>query len=97
MATSKRTFNVSIVTDSETIELKGGQAQNFWAMYTAFLNGSTEARGFVYVDEEVLAKDSPTATEVLEKTILFKLVKSVSKTVQTATETTDYDCEDLKF
>lgn len=95
MATSKRTFSVTITTASDSITLKDGQASNFWAMYQSYLRGDGVARGFTYVDTDVLAKDSPQATEVLETTILFRNVVSVKKTVQTVTETTDYDCADL--
>lgn len=97
----KRTFSVTITMKpgvsegSETITLKDEQAQNFWAMYKAYLNGQGDALGFAYMDLTVLEKEKPTETEVIEKTILFENIKSATRTVQKETETTDFDCEDL--
>lgn len=110
MATNKRTFDVKItlkpeastqestvVTTSEVITLKAEQAQNFWKMYQDYLNGRGDARGFTYYDLTVLAKDNPTATETIARTILFENVKQVERLATQKTSTTDYDCEDLSL
>lgn len=98
---NKRTFSVKITlkpvgaSEAEVINLKDMQAQNFWAMYKDYLNGQGDALGLAYMDLTVLAKPTPEETEVLEKTILFADVKTVEKTVQKVTTTTDFDCKDL--
>lgn len=101
--TSKRTFNVKITlkpvgaSEAEVIQLKDAQAQNFWAMYKSYLAGQGDAIGFVYADLTVLAKETILATDVAEKTILFEDVKSVERLGQVATNTQDFDCEDLNL
>lgn len=110
MATNKRTFNVKITlkpevsaqentvsTTSEVITLEDEQAQNFWAMYQSYLNGQGDAIGFTYWDKTVLEKPSPTATEVIAKTILFENVKTVERMATQTTSTTDYNCKDLEL
>lgn len=110
MATNKRTFDVKITlkpevsaqentvsTTSEVITLEDEQAQNFWAMYQSYLNGQGDAIGFTYWDKTVLEKPSPTATEVIAKTILFENVKTVERMATQTTSTTDYDCKDLEL
>lgn len=110
MATNKRTFDVKITlkpevtaqentvsTTSEVITLEDEQAQNFWAMYQSYLNGQGDAIGFTYWDKTVLEKPSPTATEVIAKTILFENVKQVERLATQTTSTTDYDCKDLEL
>ena len=108
MATNTRTFDVKITlkpevsaqadtvqTVSETITLEDEQAQNFWAMYQSYLNGQGDAIGFTYFDKTVLEKPSPTATEVIAKTILFENVKTVERMATQSATTTNYDCKDL--
>lgn len=108
MATNTRTFDVKITlkpevsaqeetvqTVSETITLEDEQAHNFWALYQAYLNGQGDAIGFTYFDKTVLEKPSPTATEVIAKTILFENVKTVERMATQSATTTDYDCKDL--
>lgn len=110
MATNKRTFDVKITlkpevtaqentvsTTSEVITLEDEQAQNFWAMYQSYLNGQGDAIGFTYWDKTVLEKPSPTATEVIAKTILFENVKTVERMATQTTSTTDYNCKDLEL
>lgn len=110
MATNKRTFDVKITlkpevtaqentvsTTSEVITLEDEQAQNFWAMYQSYLNGQGDAIGFTYWDKTVLEKPSPTATEVIAKTILFENVKTAERLATQTTSTTDYDCKDLEL
>ena len=108
MATSTRTFDVKITlkpevsaqenkvtTVSETITLEDEQAQNFWAMYQSYLNGQGDAIGFTYFDKTVLEKESPAATEVIAKTILFENVKTAERMATQTATTTDYNCADL--
>lgn len=110
MATNKRTFDVKITlkpevsaqenivsTTSEVITLEDEQAQNFWAMYQSYLNGQGDAIGFTYYDKTNMANPTPTATDVVARTILFENVKSVERLVTQTTSTTDYDCEDLEL
>lgn len=110
MATNKRTFDVKITlkpeataqastvtTTSEVITLEDEQAQNFWAMYQSYLNGQGEALGFTYYDKTNMAKPTPTATDVMARTILFENVKSVELLGTQVTSTTDYDCKDLEL
>ena len=108
MATNKRTFDVKITlkpevsvqeeavqTTSEVITLEDEQAQNFWAMYQSYLNGQGDAIGFTYYDKTNMAKPTPSATDVMARTILFENVKSVELLGTQVTSTTDYDCTDL--
>ena len=66
-------------------------------MYQSYLNGQGDAIGFTYWDKTVLEKPSPTATEVIAKTILFENVKTVERMATQTTSTTDYDCKDLEL
>lgn len=110
MATNKRTFDVKITlkpevsaqentvsTTSEVITLEDEQAQNFWAMYQSYLNGQGDAIGFTYYDKTNMEKPTPTATDVMARTILFENVKSVERLGTQTTSTTDYDCKDLEL
>lgn len=95
---TKRSYSTVVITPvtgaGDAITLEGAEAQSFWQMYVAWLNGKGEQHGFVYQKSVEIGEEDPKTTEIHDVTILFKNVASVDKAPIKATSTTDYDCED---